>query len=219
MPRRDDDKEEREAPLHLQLQIQAVPIAPQLPIKPPLIFQKYSTENILIRDMGLKRYLNLNPIIVPHTDAKYANRKFGKSKLNIVERLINGMMRTGRYQGKKSKSYRLVKEAFAILEQKTKTNPLQVLIMAIENSSPREETTRLIFGGISVAKAVDISPARRLDIAVRNICSGAISSTRKNRKAVAECFADEVIMASKNDVNSYAIRKKDELERVAQSAR
>ena len=219
MPRRDDNKEEREAPLHLQQQIQAVPPAPKLPIKAPLIFGRYSTEEVNIRDLGLKRYLNLNPIIVPHTDAKFANRKFGKGKLNIVERIINGLMRTGRYQGKKSKSYRVVKEAFGLLEQKTRTNPLQVLVMAIENSSPREETTRLIFGGISVAKAVDISPSRRLDIAVRNLCSGAISSTRKNRKAIAECFADELIMASKNDVNSYAIRKKDELERVAQSAR
>jgi small subunit ribosomal protein S7 len=128
-------------------------------------------------------------------------------------------MRTGRYQGKKAKSYRVVKDAFKILEEKTKTNPVQVLIYAIENAAPREESTRLVFGGISVAKAVDISPSRRLDIAIRILCMGAIASTRKNRKSIAECFADEIIMASRNDVNSFAVRKKDELERVAGSAR
>jgi small subunit ribosomal protein S7 len=218
MPRRDFDKEEKGAPLQLQIQIQAVPPAPVLPIKAPLVFGKYSMENVVVKDNGLRRYINLNPVIIPHTDAKYANRKFGKAKQNIVERIINGLMRTGRYQGKKAKSYTVVKEAFGILEAKTKTNPVQVLIYAIENAAPRDETTRLIFGGISVAKAVDISPSRRLDIAVRSICMGAVSATRKNRKPVAECFADEVIMASKNDVNSFAIRKKDEIERVAQSA-
>lgn len=218
MPRRDVDRDQKGAPLQLQIQIQAVPPTPQLPIPPPPIFGKYSTADIIVKDLGLKRYMNLNPVIVPHTDAKFANRKFGKSKMNIVERIINGMMRTGRYQGKKAKSYRVVKDAFGILEQKTKTNPVQVLVHAIENAAPRDETTRLIFGGISVAKAVDISPSRRLDIAVRSLCAGAIASTRKNRKSIAECFADEIIMASKNDVNSYAIRKKDEIERVAQSA-
>ena len=219
MPRRETDSEKKDvAPLHLQQQIQAVPLAPVLPIK-PLIFNRYSTDEISIKDLGLKRYMNLNPIIVPHTDAKFANRKFGKAKMNVVERIINGLMRTGRYQGKKAKSYRVVKETFKLLEDKTKINPVQILIYAIENAAPREETTRLIFGGISVAKAVDISPSRRLDIAIRNLCAGAIASTRKNRKSIAECFADEIIMASKNEVNSYAIRKKDEKERVAQSAR
>jgi small subunit ribosomal protein S7 len=128
-------------------------------------------------------------------------------------------MRTGRYQGKKSKSYKVVKDAFSIIEKRTKSNPIQVLVDAIENVAPREETTRLIYGGISVPKSVDIAPARRLDIAIRNICIGAISATRKNKKSMAECLAIEIINASRNDMTSFAMMKKDEVERIAVSAR
>jgi small subunit ribosomal protein S7 len=89
----------------------------------------------------------------------------------------------------------------------------------LENSSPKEETTRLFFGGISVPRAVDSSPQRRLDSALRNLCKGAVSSSHGNKKSVQECLADEIIKASKNDLSSYAIAKKGDKERVAKSAR
>jgi small subunit ribosomal protein S7 len=58
-----------------------------------------------------------------------------------------------------------------------------------------------------------------LDIALRNIAKGAIQSSFKNTKPIQDCLADELILASKNDMNSYAVSKKEELERVASSAR
>lgn len=184
-----------------------------------LVFGKYGLTDIVIKDGGLAKYINLNPVIVPHSTAKHANRWFGKSKVNIVERLMNNMMRTEVFTGKKMKTYRAVKDAFAIIEAKTKTNPVQVLVEALENAAPREEITRLQFGGISVPKAVDIAPSRRLDIALRNICKGAIQASFKNTKPIEQCLADEIIFAAKNDMNSFAVSKKEEVERVAQSAR
>jgi small subunit ribosomal protein S7 len=184
-----------------------------------LVFGKYGFGDIVIKDGGLAKYISLNPVMVPHSTAKHANRWFGKSKVNIVERLMNNMMRTEVFTGKKMKSYRTVKDAFAIIETKTKKNPVQVLVEALENAAPREEITRLQFGGISVPKAVDISPSRRLDIALRNICKGAIAGSFKNTKPIEQCLADELIFASKNDMNSFAVSKKEEAERVAQSAR
>ena len=94
-----------------------------------------------------------------------------------------------------------------------------MLVEAIERSAPREEVTRLRYGGINVPKDVDIAPSRRLDIALRNLCSGAISASHKNVKSIVDCLSDEIIRASTGDMNSYAISKKDELERVAGSAR
>ena len=183
------------------------------------LFDKYDLTEIVINDGGLGRYIDLSPTSIPVSGGKHANRWFGKSRMSIVERLINNMMRTGKYTGKKGKSYQVVKDAFAIIQERTKKNPVQSLVEALENVAPREEVTRLRFGGISVPKAVDISPSRRLDIALRNICRGAVASTFKNKKTIANCLAEEILLAARGDMNSFAVSKKEEIERVAGSAR
>ncbi len=183
------------------------------------LFERYGLADIVVHDQGLAKYINLDPIVLPHTGARWANKPFGKQRANIVERLINGMMRTEVYTGKKSKAYRVVRSYFELIEKKASKNPVQVLVEALEHAAPREEITRLRFGGISVPRAVDISPSRRLDMALRNITQGAVQATFKNRKPVEECLADEIFLAAKGDMQSSAIAKKEELERVAASAR
>ncbi len=183
------------------------------------IFGKYDPEEVVIEDEGLKRFIKLELITVLHTGARHANKHFGKIKVNIVERLINETMRTENYNGKKIKSYKIVSKSFDIINKKAKQNPVQVFINALQNSAPKEEITRLRFGGISVPKAVDVSPARRLDIALRNICKGAVKSSHKNKKSAEDCLASELMMAAKADINSFAVSKKEEIERVAASAR
>lgn len=184
-----------------------------------LVFDKYDTESIVIEDAGLAKYIGLTSTIVPHSGGKHANRWFGKSNLSIVERLINNIMRTEKYTGKKLKAYKVVSDAFDIVAEKTKKNPIQVLVEALQNAAPREEVTRLQFGGISVPKAVDISPQRRLDIAIRNLCTGVVNASTKNKKSIENCLADEIMLAAKGDMTSFSVAKKEETERVAQSAR
>ncbi len=184
-----------------------------------LIFGKYDSTEVVSRDGGLAKYIDLTPTSVPHSGGRHANRWFGKANISIVERLINNVMRTEDYTGKKGKSFMVVMHAFEIVEKRTKKNPLQILVEALENSAPREEITRLQFGGISVPKAVDVSPSRRLDIALRNISKGAVKSSFKNKKTIAVCLADELLLASKGEMTSFAVSKKEEIERVAQSAR
>jgi len=184
-----------------------------------LLFGKYDMSEVVVADGGLAKYIDLTPTNVPHTGGKHANRWFGKSRLSIVERLINNVMRTEKYTGKKLKSYKAVSDAFDIIAAKTKKNPVQVLVDGLENAAPREEVTRLQFGGISVPKAVDVSPQRRLDIALRNISRGVVAASSNNKKAIFECIADEIILAAKGDMTSFAVAKKEEIERVAQSAR
>ena len=185
----------------------------------PLIFGKYDLSEVVVEDPGLRRYINLAPVGIPHTGARHANKWFGKTKINIVERLINNLMRTEHATGKKTYAFRIVKKSFEIIQKRTNKNPIQVFINALENSSPKEEITRLRFGGISVPKAVDTSSSHRLDVALRNICRGTISASHKNKKRMEVCLAEEIIMASKADMNSYAVSKKEEMERVAASAR
>ena len=182
------------------------------------MLSKYDMKTVKIEDKGLERYINLDTENIYHGGI-YSNKMFAKSKIPIIERLINNIMRTENYNGKKIKSYKVVKEAFEIIDKKTKSNPMQVLINALQNSAPKEETTRLRFGGISVPKAVDVAPQRRLDIALRNICKGSVSASHKNKKSIEACLADELIKASKNDVASFAVAKKNDIERVAKSAR
>src|SRR3989441_8189151 len=183
------------------------------------LFGKYDMTDVAVRDAGLAKYMTLSPIVIPHTGGRWANKPFGKAKANLVERLINNMMRTENYTGKKSKAYRVVRTAFEIIEKRTQKNPVQVLVDALEKAAPREEITRLRFGGISVPRAVDVAPSRRLDLALRSITTGAVSATFKNRKPVEECLADEILMAAKGDIASPSIAKEAELERVASSAR
>ena len=182
------------------------------------VLTKYNMDEVKIEDRGLERYINLDTENI-YLGGVYSNKMFAKSKLPIVERLINNIMRTDKYTGKKIKAYKIVKTAFEIIDKKTKSNPMQVFIDALQNTAPKEETTRLRFGGISVPKAVDVAPQRRVDIAIRNICLGSVNSTHKNKKSINVCLADEIIKASKNDVTSFAVAKKNDIERIATSAR
>lgn len=190
---------------------------------PPLeeikIFGKWSTVGVEVRDPSLKKYISLKPVFVPHTGGRHEHIRFGKAEVPIVERLINNLMRKARNTGKKNMTYNIVMKAFDIIYLRTKQNPLQVLVRAIENAAPREETTRIMYGGIIYHVAVDVSPLRRIDLALRHIAEGARLCAFRSPKPIEECLADEIILAYQNDPKSYAISRKDEIERIALSSR
>ncbi|MDI9646223.1 MAG: 30S ribosomal protein S7 [Archaeoglobales archaeon] len=184
-----------------------------------LVFGKYDVEKVEIKDPALVKYISLKPTYVLHTHGRHANEPFAKQNVFIIERLINKVMRKEKNTGKKHLAYNIVREAFEIIEKKTKKNPVQVLVDAIVNAGPREEVVRLKYGGIAVPKAVDTSSLRRVDVALRNIAEGARLAAFKSPKSIAECLADEIIAAANNDPKSYAVAKKEEVERLAKSAR
>ncbi len=183
------------------------------------LFGKWDYDDVEIRDPGLKKYISLKPVWLPHTGGRHEHRRFGKAEVPIVERLINKLMRPGRNMGRKHLAYNIVQKAFDIIYLRTKTNPLQVLVRAIENAAPREETTRIMYGGIVYHVAVDVSPQRRVDLALRFITEGARIAAFNNPKPIEECLANEIIAAANNDPKSYAIQRKEEIERIALSSR
>jgi small subunit ribosomal protein S7 len=192
----------------------------EAPVMPkPLMFGKYDSSEVVVEDVGLAKYMDLTPTNIPHSGGKHANRWFGKSNLSIVERLINDIMRTEKFTGKKMKAYKTVSQAFDIVAEKTNENPIQILVSGLERAAPREEITRLQYGGISVPKAVDIAPQRRLDIALRNLSNGVVEISSKSKKSISQCLADEMMLAAKGDMQSFSVSKKEEIERVAQAAR
>ncbi len=194
------------------------PAAPP-PFPVPPLFGKYSYEGIEVHDPGLVPYLYLHPVYSPHTEGRLSGKPFLKTRMHLVERLANHLMKGGKFTGKKSKALATVRMAFDELAKREGQNPLQLLVDAVENAAPREEVTRLQFGGISVPRAVDASPARRLNVAIRNLALGAIQASRKSTKPIELCLADEIALAAKGNLSSFAVGRKEEVERVAQSAR
>jgi small subunit ribosomal protein S7 len=165
------------------------PAAPS-PFPVPPLFGKYPYEGLEVHDVGLLPYLYLHPVYSPHSEGRLSGKPFLKTRMHLVERLANHLMKGGKFTGKKSKALATVRKAFDELAKKEGKNPLQLLVDAVENASPREEVTRLQFGGISVPRAVDASPARRLSVAIRNIAQGAITASHKSTKPIHTCLAD-----------------------------
>jgi small subunit ribosomal protein S7 len=183
------------------------------------VFGKWDTADVEVTDLSIKSYLNLAPKAVVHSGGKHAKQQFKKSEQHIVERLINKMMRKEKNTGKKLKAYGIVEGALDIVQKRTKENPITVLAKAISNAGPREEVVRLKYGGITVPKAVDTAPQRRVDTALMFITKGAHAASFKKTKSAEAALADEIIAAANRDVKSYAINHKDSVERVAKAAR
>jgi len=172
-----------------------------------------------VKDPGLQRYISLKPVVVPHSMGRHERRRFRKAGVSIVERLANNLMRPGKNSGKKAKVSNMVKNAFEIVNLRTGKNPIEVLVKAVENSAPCEDTTRISYGGIVYHLSVDVAPQRRIDLALRHITEGARQASINSPRSIDECLAEELIMAGNNDMKSLAVAKRNELERVAQASR
>lgn len=183
------------------------------------LFEKWSFEGIDVDNPGLKRYISLKPVYVPHSMGRHEHKRFRKSELNIVERLVNDLMRPGKSAGKKARAINVVRNTFEIIHLRTEQNPVRILVRAIENSAPCEDTTRIRYGGAVYHMAVDISPQRRVDLALRFLSEGARKAAFGNPRSQEECLAEELISAANNDVRSQAVAKRHEMERIARSSR
>ena len=183
------------------------------------LFGKWSFKDVEVKDLGLKRYISLKPVAVPHTMGRHEHKRFGKADVNIVERLVNNLMRPGKNAGRKAKAVNIVKHAFEIIHLRTGRNPIEVLVRAVENSALCEDTTRIAYGGIVYHLSVDVSPQRRVDLALRHICEGAQQAAMHNPRSIEECLAEELILAANHDMKSYAVSRRHELERIAQASR
>ncbi|MGB1467118.1 MAG: 30S ribosomal protein S7 [Candidatus Thalassarchaeaceae archaeon] len=184
-----------------------------------MVFGKWDATDVVCEDPGLAPYINLQTIGTPHSGGRHANEYFGKANLSIIERFINNLMRSGKFSGKKQHCAKAFENALDTISEKTGANPLQNFIDAIKEAAPCEEITRIKMGAVSQPKAVDSSPMRRIDIALRNLSVGCASATAKSKKSLTEGIVSEITKAAQGDVSSYSVAKRDEVERIASSAR
>jgi len=192
-----------------------------------LLFRKWDISDIEIKDIGLKNAISLKKSIIPMSFGRSALKRFNKADVNIVERFVNKTMHfgkkyaknTGRMAGKKIHSFNFVKASFDIIYLKTGKNPVEVLVRAIENSAPNEDTTRIVYGGTVYHVSVDVAPLRRVDLALRFIADGVKEATFSNPNTIEEFLAEHLILAANNDPSAPSVKKKNELERIAQASR
>jgi small subunit ribosomal protein S7 len=192
------------------------------------IFDLYSADEVKVEDFGLKKYINLDTKLIVKTRGRHRER-FSKARVNIIERLINLLCVPG-HRGKKhkimtktsghyNKNAKVVIESFKIIEEKTKQNPIQLLVQAIENVAPKDEVTTIEYGGARYPQAVDCSPIRRIAIALRNLVHGAHDKSFNKKKKISEALAEEIMAAAEKSNESFAISKRNEIEKQADSAR
>ncbi len=197
---------------------------PEFAVEPKL-FGKWSYEGVECSDISLAAYLQTKSVkqqvYIPYTAGRYQTRKFKKVQCPLIERLVNMLMVSGgRNNGKKQMALRIVKQILDLVHLLTGLNPLQVFVNALTFGGAREDSTRIGKGGAVRRQAVDVSPLRRINQAIYLIHKGAKESAFRSLKSIQETMADEIINAAKGTgSNSYAIRKKDEIERVAKGNR
>ncbi len=193
-------------------------------------FNRWGIEGVVVEDVGLQRYLSVDPRIVPKTGARYAGNRFHKSNTFIVERFATKLMgsghkgkkhflSSGHNAGKKVRALHIVEAALSKAEQRLKLNPLVILTRAVENAAPREEVIAIEYGGARYPKAVDISPQRRIDLALRNMTQGAYIKSFNKRQKIEDALAEELIAAYQVSAKSNAIAKKRDLERQSASSK
>jgi small subunit ribosomal protein S7 len=197
------------------------------------VFGRWSCQEVVVTDLSLAKYINLETVLTPHSSGRKTRGRFEKANLNIVERLINKIMRSGQGKrkmsgkfirgrgscGKKLQAMKIVENAFEIVESKTNENPIQILVKAVEISAPREDVTRVKRGGVAYSLAVDVAPLNRLDESLKNLALAGFANSFNKNVSAAEALAEELIAASKNDSKSAAVKRRDEVERIAKASR
>jgi len=193
------------------------------------IFDLYDTEGISVEDPGLKNVINLKPKLILKSHGRNF-QKFGQTKINLVERLINRLgvaghrgkkhrIMLGTSTGKYTRNALIVLEALKLIEKKTGKNPVIVFVKAVEKSAPRDEVTAIEYGGARYPQAVDVSPMRRVNLAVKNLVHGASDKAFNKKKSISQALSEEIILASEENGDSFAVRKRIESEKQADSAR
>ena len=133
--------------------------------------------------------------------------KFGRTE---ITKFINYVM----YDGKKTTAQRVVYEAFEIIAEKTKKDPMEVFEEAMKNISPLLEVKSKRVGGANYQIPMQVRAERRIQLAYRWLL---VAARAVKGKSMAERLANEIIAASEG--NGDAVKKKQDVQRMAEANR
>lgn len=193
------------------------------------LFGIYDVADIKINDPGMRKYINLEPKLVVKSYGRI-REKYSRGKINVLELFANLIavpghrgkkhkIQTSWKSGKYSQNMKIVLNCLKIIEEKTKQNPVQVLVTAIENAAPRDGITVIEYGGARYPQAVDVSPLRRVTMTIRIMVQGSYDKSHNKKTKIEEALADEIMKAYRAEADSYSIIKKRDSEKQADSAR
>lgn len=127
-----------------------------------------------------------------------------------VQSFINRVMKNG----KKSTATRVIYDAFDIIEERTKKNPLEVFEQAMKNVSPVMEVKPRRVGGATYQVPMEVPPHRRFALATRWVLAAARG---RSGRSFSEKLAGELMDAANN--TGSAMRKREETHKMAESNR
>ena len=65
-----------------------------------LLWNKWDMTHVKVEDQGLASVIDLRPMLIPHSGGRHEHQKFSKTKVNVVERLVNQLMHFGKKHAK-----------------------------------------------------------------------------------------------------------------------
>merc|ERR1711911_14996 len=188
-----------------------------------LLGNKYDYDEVQVENKALEAQIfvkqNKAQVVIPHTAGRYNKRAFLKTECPIIERLVNSLMFQGRNTGKKTMAINHCMKALEIIQLRTNKNPVAVFVDAVQNAAAREDKARVGKSSMSKPAAVDVAPFRALNKAIYYMCAGARKASRRSHKTFYENLADEIMNTEQMSPSSFAIKKRDEIERTAAASR
>ncbi len=133
-------------------------------------------------------------------DPKYGSR--------LVAKFVNIMM----IRGKKSTAERIMYNAFASIEDRSKQDPLKMFKSAIDNVKPAVEVKSRRVGGSTYQVPVEVRPDRRTSLAMRWVIGAA---RRRPERSMADKLAAELLDAANN--RGTAVKKREDTHKMAEA--
>lgn len=133
-------------------------------------------------------------------DPKYGNEMLAK--------FMNMVMKSG----KKALAEKIVYGALDIVSERTKLEPVEVFITAMENIRPNVEVKSRRVGGATYQVPVEVRPIRQTALAMRWIVEAARG---RSEKSMGQRLAGELVDASEK--RGTAFKKKEDVHRMAEA--
>jgi small subunit ribosomal protein S7 len=131
-----------------------------------------------------------------------------KYKGNLVAKFINSLMK----KGKRSLAQSILYNAFDIVQQKTKEDPLGLFQKAVNNVKPIVEVKSRRVGGSTYQVPTEVRPSRSQALSIRWIISYARA---RGEKSMAARLAGELMDASSG--RGAAVKKREDTHRMAEA--
>lgn len=131
--------------------------------------------------------------------------KFGNT---ILAKFINHLM----VSGKKSVAESIVYGALEKVEERTKSDPMELFEKALETVQPMVEVKSRRVGGATYQVPVEVRPSRRMALAMRWLVDAA---RKRGEKSMALRLAGEIAEAAEG--RGAAVKKREDIHRMAEA--